>query len=245
MGLIILALQMTPVALILKRRPEDMGLLPDGDTATPATVSGRPAHAAEAAWSRREALRNRAFWLLAFAVPLGMMGMGVVNQHFVAYLTDMKFSPQTAALMFSAVSMTSLSIKLPWGFLMDRIRPRFLYATAFTFVGLGLVVLVLAGANAVVLVLAAVILGVGWGGNIPLQGFIYASYFGRGSQGTVRSLASPVTSLSGPLGPILAGVVWDMTGTYRGIFAAYVGTAALGILLVLMARPPVKSEARA
>ncbi len=244
MGLIILVVLLTPVLLFLRRRPEDMGLLPDGDLAPATTAAGKPPPTIDVTWTRREALRNRTFWLLAFAIPLGMMGMGVVNQHFVAYLTDMKYSPQSAAFIFSAVSVASLSIKLPWGFLMERVRPRFLYATAFALVGLGLIILVLAGADKGVLVLAAVVLGIGWGGNIPLQGFIYASYFGRQSQGKMRSLASPLTSISGPLGPILAGFVWDTTGSYHGIFTAYVGTAAVGVLLMLLTRPPVKPQMR-
>lgn len=240
LGLAALLLNVVPAALFMRRRPEDLGLLPDGDSAALQSGPGRPPPPSEARWSRREAMGTSTFWLMAFTLPLGFLGMGVVNQHLYSYLTDIHFARRIAALVFMTVSVVSLAAKLPWGAAMERWPVRYCFCAAYSLMGLGMAVLVLAGGNLILLLAAAGLMGLGWSANIPLQGLIWADYFGRMSQGRIRSMATPMTVAAGPLGPVLAAFMWDITGSYRNIFAAYIGTAAVGAFLILFARPPKK-----
>ena len=100
--------------------------------------------------------------------------------------------------------------------------------------------LLLAGARWMAIYGSIVFLGVFYGATIVLQALLWANYFGRLSLGRVQSLAMPISAAFTPLGPILAGYLWDFTGSYKGIFTAYIGAQAVAALLILQARPPRK-----
>ncbi len=242
LGAFALVLNVVLVSLIMRGRPEEVGLLPDG--VQPANQAGsRPAQLpqVEVPWTRSDILRSPTFYLLAFAIPLGFLGFSVVKQHLPAYLTDaeMGFSLRTATLVLMTVSLVSLAIKVPAGFIMEKVPPRYCYAAALLFFGAGMGLLALGGPNRLPMFLGAGLVGAGWGINTPLTGLIFASYFGRTSQGLARGLATPVSAaLTGPLGPVLAGIVWDITGTYRNVLMLYMATPVLAIILVLLAHPP-------
>ncbi len=242
LGLLAWALVLAPAWLIVKRRPEDIGLLPDGGpTVTPSETQRRPAP--EVTWTRQEAVRTPALWLLAFSLPLGMMGMSAITQHLYSYVTDMHFSQATAATVTMTIYLVAVAIKLPWGFVAERVSPRYCLATVFFVLGLGLGLLVLSGDNRIALYVVAGLLGAFWGGIPPLQGLLWAGFFGRMSLGRVQSLAMLVSAAFTPLGPVLAGYLWDVTGTYRNVFTYYmVPSVAAGVLL-LLARPPRKKAA--
>ncbi len=231
-----------PVALLMKRRPEDIGLLPDGDATGPRARQGRPSTHAEVTWTRREAMRQPTLWLLAVAYPVGIVGMGAVNAHIYPYLTDIKFTPQTAALITMSISLVSLLIKPPWGFLAERVQPRYCLMGAFLLISAGMTLLVLAGSSRTGLFVAAAVMGLGWGGCILLGGLLWANYFGRMTLGRVQSIASPIQSAFGPVGPIVAARVYDVTGSYERIFTVFIGTTLLAAFLLLLTRPPVKRE---
>ncbi|MBI4297127.1 MAG: MFS transporter [Chloroflexi bacterium] len=242
-GLAIIVLNVIPAALFMRRRPEDLGLLPDGDSPRPQDDTVKTILNPEVTWSRREILRAPTFWLVAFASPLGLLGMMVIGQHLIPYLTDpeINFSREKAAVIMMTISIVALTVKMPWGFIMERSPIRYSLAICFFSVGAGMALIALAGTNLAVIILAAVFLGIGRGGDIPLQGFLWAGYFGRSSQGKARSMAMPAQAfIYGPLGPILTGFVWDFTKTYRPIFPFYAIPSAIGVTLILLARHPQK-----
>ncbi len=245
LGATALVLNTTLVTLFMQRRPEDLGLLPDGDKeALQPGISKAPEHS-EVSWTRREALGTSTFWVLASCVPLGLLGNAVMSQHLYSYLTDINFSPGTAAAVMMTVPALAVLAKPPWGLIIERVPPRYCFSAIFALMGLGLAVLVFSGSSLVGLFLGAALMGLGFSAAFPLQGLVWANYFGRGSQGKIRSLSTPLSALSGPLGPIMAGYVWDVTGSYRRIFSVYIATQAVAAVLILLARPPSKKVASA
>jgi len=242
LGVAAWVLVLAPVALLMKRRPEDMGLLPDGETTGRDGALGRAQPRPEVTWTRREAMRTPTMWFLAFGFPLGTMGMGAINAHLYSHLTDIDFTTQTAGWIVMTISAVSLVVKPPWGLLAERISPRYCQACAFLIIGVGMGLLALVGPSRAGLFAATAVMGVGWGGLFILQPLIWANYYGRLTLGRVQSTVTPIQAVFSPLGPVLAGRVYDATGSYERIFLAFIGTQVVAAALTLLAVPPKKPQ---
>ncbi len=240
LGVVAWVLVLVPMALLMKRRPEDVGLLPDGETAGSAAATDRSVRRDDVTWTRKEAMGTRAFWLLVLAFPIGTVGMSAVTVHFYAYLTDTGFTTNTATLVTMTIYLSALMVKPPLGFIAEHVPVRYCMVAIFVLMGVGLAMLTFVGDSKVALFATAFVMGLGWGGYPPLMGLAWANYFGRMSQGRVQSIATPISALLTPFGAILAGYVYDHTGSYGIIFTAYVGTEALAVVLALLAFPPKK-----
>ena len=235
-----------PVAFVMRRTPEDHGLLPDGDLPGSAPVLPQRHHATaptEVAWTRSEAVRTPSLWLLIFAYGIANIGLGSLLLHMLAFLTDNGFSAGTAAFMFSFQSWAALIAKPAWGILMSRVHARYLSSIAFVLSGLAVLGLLAAadrrsGPAALAMLF---VYGLGIGGVIPLQETVWASYFGRRHLGTIRAVAMPFTILFSAMGPKLAAHLYDRSGSYVSAFLLFASFWALGAVLVLLARPPRKA----
>ncbi len=242
-----------PVALVMRRQPEDYGLLPDGAVAgtgngvDPAAIE---AHARDAtnSFSRGEALRTSAIWLLVIGYGLNMMALSAVLVHAIPFMTDYGFTRTQAAAALAVNGGANLSAKFVWGYLLQRAHVRKLSATALSISALGVVLmLVAAQVGGLGLMFTAFFFwGFGFGGSVPLGEFIWAKYFGRVHIGAVRGVGAPFSIAFGAFGPVLAGFYFDAAGSYDGIFAAFVVVYLLGATAILISREPrLKSDATA
>ena len=239
-----------PVALIMRRRPEDHGMLPDG--LDPAEAAGVGAMAAEAqardaanSYTRGEAVRTRAIWLLILGYGLNMMALSAVLVHAIPFLTDHGFTRAEAALAVAVNGGANLTSKFAWGFLLQRVHVRWLGASALTTSAAGVALMLLAAPlGALPAVFAAFFCwGFGFGGTVPLSEFIFAKYFGRVHIGAVRGVGLPFTITLGAAGPILGGLWYDAFGSYEGAFAVFACTYLAGALAILVSRePPPKAS---
>ena len=238
-----------PVALVMRRQPEDYGLLPDG-TKPGAGLSGRSKKAADAqaldaanSYTRGEALRTPAIWLLIVGYGSNIMAISAVLVHAIPFMTDNGLTRTEAALALALNGGANLSSKFVWGYFLQRIHVRYLSATALCTGATG-VVLMLVSAQTDWLGLMFVAFfcwGFGFGGTIPLGEFIWAKYFGRVYIGAVRGVGVPFTIVLGASGPIIAGLYFDRVGSYEGVFAALVVVYLTGALAILASRePPLK-----
>jgi sugar phosphate permease len=123
-----------PGALMMRRRPEDFGMLPDGDdpdaivdTSAVQVVTA----ATEVQWTRSEAVRTRAFWLLVVSFCLASFGTGAFSLHTVSYLHDSGYSTGEAAARFSTVYLFTAMSRPLWGSVMQRVAPRYCAALGF------------------------------------------------------------------------------------------------------------------
>ena len=237
-----------PSVLIIRATPEEMGLQPDGMTGAEAQAYTQRKHRASAAsevqWTRAEALRTPAIWMVIAAYGLGSVGFGALFIHLIPFLTDMGFGRSTAAVLFGTQAWSSLISKPVWGALMDRFHARFLSAAGFTVCAVTLVLMIPAASTGSVLPMGALLLayGFGIGGVIPLQETVWASYFGRQHLGSIRSVGMPFTIVFGAGGPLFAGIMYDRTGSYGGAFLAFALVQMIGVVLLLLAVPPRRSE---
>jgi sugar phosphate permease len=236
-GTLVLAL---PAALMMRRAPEDYGLHPDGRSdAQMSTEAGARAQADyDTSVARKQALRMPLFYMLVGAFSMFQVLIPVVLFQTIPFMTDAGYSRSTAALMITIASVPALVTKPMWGWLIDRVNPKPLAAFSVALSGLALIMIVLSvQARSLSLeYLSFFILGIGWGGVIPMQEVIWASYFGRRYLGAVRSAALPFALILGAGGPLAVGHYHDVVGNYDGAFII-VGCMSLLAGALLLALP--------
>ena len=244
-----------PLLLIMRRRPSDIGLRPDGAPATPAQRRASASQGAtasetarreadrldnnppEANWRAGEAARTSAFWLIVAAEALVILISGTINYQIVPYLRDVGISPAVAA---GALSVSSLigSLGNPfWGWLADIFSPRRLALLTLSISGaaVALFIVVPEGRLSVGVV---VIYGTLAGGLNILGHMMIAQYFGRSSFGAITGLMGPFQTGALGLGPTLGALLYRITGGYRSIYLFGVLSYILALGCILAARQP-------
>jgi MFS family permease len=239
LGVIIILAVVPASFFFIRRSPEDVGLLPDGDTPE---EGGTPKQTAKAAvseypWTVRQALRTRAAWLLMAMQALGSMGLLAVLVHQVAYIQEKGFDPGTAATVATTVAFFSAVGKVPWGLATERLHVRWVTAICFVLAGLSLMLLVL-GSGLAVMYVYAVCYGITFSGMASLTQIVWADYFGRQHAGAIRGAVAPASSALSASSPLLVGWLWDIQGDYVFAFTLLAGFWIGGGLLALLAPPP-------
>ena len=164
----------------------------------------------------------------------------------VPYLTDTGFTRRQGALCILLASVLAMTTKPLWGFFIDRSRPKPLAAIGGAITGVALLGVVAAvSSQALPWIYAAyLLLGIGWGGMMPLQEVIWGLFFGRRFLGAVRSVGMSLTLLLGAGAPLLVSYYHDLSGSYHG---ALVVIALLNLLsaliLATMPAPKISSVA--
>ena len=245
-GIITIALGIPPTLLFMKRRPEDMGLLPDGDLpADPSdrdTSSRQAVQAQEVSWSLREAVRTRALWLAIVATSLAQLATQAVNLHALPSFMDRGISPAAATGVITFSIVVGTVANLVWGLVVERLHVRYTMALVYLFCAAGM--LIITQAQSLPMAYAfGLTYGIGFGG-IQLMGHIlFADYFGRSSLGTIRGFTQPFNSIAGAVGPLLASLAYDLRSSYSVAFSVFMFSFTLAAGAVLLAAPPRKRSA--
>ena len=230
-----------PALVMFRRRPEDIGLLPDGASTIDGDQNGRRALNQEVNWSVREAFRTSALWLLISSMILGRIAGGAVSFHLVAYYTDKGMSASTAASAISLYALFGAIASLLWGFLIERMSEKVLLIAAMILSGLSLLLMLPVEAAPSALVLAA-LFGLAGRGEGTLIQTVLAQYYGRESFGRISGLVSPFNMAALGLGPLVASLSFDLAGSYTLAFALFSGGYLCGAGLLTMVRAPTKSH---
>ncbi len=228
-----------PTAFFMRRAPEDYGWNPDGrSNEQMASGMGDRARAEYAmSMTRKQAVRTATFYMLV--IGFGMFGVtiGVMLLQTIPFMTDAGYSRATASLMITMSSIPALLSKPIWGYAMDHWDPKKLASAGALLTGTSMVIITASvNANADLLVyFGFFLLGCGWGGMIPLQEVIWASYFGRRYLGSVRSAGLPFALILGAGSPLLVSIYFDHVGNYNGAFftVACLNIAAAAMLLLI------------
>ncbi|MGH7817240.1 MAG: MFS transporter [Candidatus Binatia bacterium] len=249
-GLMTLGLLVVPALLIIRRSPDEMGLLPDGaeepiaaDFATPKKIAAGAAETGEheIEWTRGDAARTTAFWLLV--IPFGISSIGVtgLNLHVYSYVTDLGYSAVIAATVMSIIASMQLASPLGWGLLAERIGARYAATLRFVIQGIGLAVAILTG-NLFCLYAGFFLYGIGLGGNMVLPDILWADYFGRHSLGKIRGMGLLISHFLAAIGPPFFGFLFDITGGYGSSFAIFGAVLVISAALSLLLKPPRKKN---
>ena len=246
LGILVWAIALLPTGLLLVQQPEDVGLQPDGDA--PNSEGERPhpnppppgegiERAEEPAWTLREAMRTPALWMFATATGSVFLVQAGVNTHLAAYLRDQGLSASFAGFGISLNAAFLGLGSLFWGWLTERVPPRYVMAAIAVIVGGSSALFIIADSTIEVLTYST-LFGFGVGGLLSVPPVAYADYYGRRSLGVIRGVTEPLTSFGQAIGAVLAGVVFDLTESYELAFATFAILSGLAMLLVLFARPP-------
>ncbi|MQG42091.1 MAG: MFS transporter [SAR202 cluster bacterium] len=252
-GLMVLAISVAPSLFLVAERPEDIGLLPDGDESevTPGKNEASipdPVGVKETAlpeedddsWLLGEAVRSGTFWLLVFMGFTCYFVHTSIGVHMGAYFRDIGLGATSAALAVSLSWSVSAIGSLVWGWITDRVQVRHAYCWMFLVQAVSTLYLMLAGGTMGVF-LASALFGVVSAGSNVVPSVIYANYFGRLSLGKIRGLGEVGVLLGQATGPVIAGILFSRQGGYDTIFLVFVVLALTCSLLVLKAKPPVRT----
>ena len=245
-------LVVAPALIFIRRRPEDMGLRPDGEPprqrfeAVPATgqrsSNAQPRSAyGEIVWNRSDVLRLPVFWLLVVTFGIVSVGIAGLNLHIFSYVTDIGYSPLIAASFMSTIALTQLGSTLVWGVLADKFDLRKVSSIQFLIQGAGLVT-VIASIDIRFVYLGFFLYGTGLAGSFVLREVIWANFFGRVSLGKVRGLSLFFSHLFAASGAPFFGFLHDRMGSYNISFTIFSCALFTSAFLILFAKPPIKRE---
>ncbi len=236
-----------PLSLILRKRPEDMGLKPDGDsfgetyeeeTISASITPGQNAPPAPPVrdWTLKEAMASRTFWILAFAFFLAACTHGTVTVHAVPALTDAGISDERAAVSLGLATLLSIIGRLVFGWLGDFVNKRYLFMVTYSIEAAGVLVLMNAHGPGSIYLFAA-LFGIGFGGTIPLNPAIRGEYFGRAAFGKIQGFMAPLMIMGSAIGPVVLGQLFDVYGTYKTGFLMVAMLQFLAAVTIFFARP--------
>ena len=238
---------LVPSAVIMRRRPEDMGLYPDGIQPSPTEMKSREEDnekqavtetaAPEPVWTRREVLKTSSFWLLSLSFGINSMAFQGVNISLAPYIQDLGYNEAMLASVMTFRSIMGATTLLFVGFIAERADRVLVRVIPFVIQGASIFLLLLAG-QPVFLWLAIALYGLGISSIMVIQEVLWANNFGRLSLGVVRSLAFLVAFGFGASGPIAINAVFDILGSYHPAFYVIIGLSAIAAFTMAIVRPP-------
>lgn len=228
-----------PLTRLMHRRPEDIGLFPDGVApVAPAEGTDAVPQPPTPRFTARQALRTRAFWLLALGHGFALLVVASVNVHAISHMKEgLGYSMAQASFVITLMTLCQLGGVLAGAAVGDRFDKRLLAAGCMLAHMLGLLLLTYA-VHPAWLVGFAVLHGTAWGLRGPMMQAIRADYFGLEAIGMIMGLSAVIIAAGQVAGPLVAGVLADLTGNYRAGFTLLAMVAGSGSLLFLLAHRP-------
>ena len=240
-ALLIMLVLLPVIFIVTKDHPSEVGQRADGAEHDPALTDKIVDVIDEVAFTLKQAMKERSFWLLIMAgvVPSLVVTGLAFNQ--VSILNSRGFDSGLAASTFTVESMVAVPVTLLSGWMSDRVRPRYVLAGSQAMLALAMLVLLFATTVPMVLLYAAV-----RGFSSGLWGVaadvIWPTYFGRRNLGSIRGATFSVGIVGAALGPIPLSLAFDLLGSYSLAIAGLMILPVLGTIGILMAKPPAKRE---
>jgi MFS family permease len=243
LGLLILIV-LAPINLLLRKRPEDIGLHPDGDAAPPTSGPAHPANVVDRAWASvdwtlRRAVRTARFWWIALGYFCALYAWYAVQVHQTKYLQEIGFSANRSAWALGLVSLIGVVGQVWLGHASDRIGRELVWAISqlgFAICFLALIVLRNDPSVFWLYLMVAAQGGLGYG-LTSVMGAIVAEIFQGRNFGAIFGTVMLAALAGGAAGPWLTGVLHDALGDYTLAFWLGVGVSGVSALAVWRASP--------
>lgn len=249
LGAMCAVLIVIPIMLVMRTRPEDVGLLPDGarpkeGEAVPALArapdspdSNERSNPSNKSWTLSMAFRTPSFWLLLATFFFAGSVVAGVLQHEVNILKDMGIPMAAASFALGLTGGIGGLGKVVFGLLGDRFTPRFASIICIALQIVGLVLLMMTHTTAMVWVFVFVY-GFAMGGWLTMEPLVTGELFGMASFGTIFGWVLAAAAVGSSLGPIIMGAVFDATGSYYVGLVVFLGAYITSMTAILLARKP-------
>ena len=241
-GTTVLFIGFLPNFLLMVRKPEDLDLLPDGDHQS---LNGNDENNTnlknnkipEPVFTRNEALKTRAFWVLSVYTIFVFPVQAGISLHQAPHLIERGIEPYITATIVATFSLFSALSGMVFGLIVRKITIRFsLFSAA----------LCLAFSSTIMIFisvpwqgyLAVAFFGTGIGGILTILPIAWADFFGRASFGAIRGVALFFQVTAQASGPLMSGVLRDFSGDYYRSLIIFVVFSLSALFISLFAIPP-------
>jgi sugar phosphate permease len=229
-----------PLSRVIRRRPEDHGEHVDGIAPAvhmPGTTP--PESSAQTEFTLQQALRTQAFWLLAIGHGLALLVVTAVNVHAITHMKEgLGYSVATASWVIMLMTFGQLIGVLLGASIGDKVEKRKVAALCMLSHAVGLLFLTYS-TSMPELFAFALFHGLAWGLRGPFMQAIRADYFGRHAIGAIMGISTAIIAVGQIGGPMMAGLLADLTGDYRLGFTVLAMLAALGSVSFMLATQPL------
>ncbi len=224
---LVLLVWTVPTALLVVNRPADRGLHIDGESAPPAMTQ---AERDKPVISARQILADPAFWMLAFTVSIVTAGMKGMITNLAPLVMDTGIDASDAAPLISIFAACSFTAKMSFAALSDRLGPRVLMFAALGGFAVGMVCLTQVALGYYVIVMGVAITGLFGGLMVPVESYLAPRIFGQRAVGRAMGMLAGTILIAMLATPPLFGLIFDLFGSYQGIFWTFGGIALLALL---------------
>ena len=242
-GVFVLATAL-PLSLLIRRSPESMGLMPDGDrpTETPEIQKNKDEPAPRPAATNapvdmdfKASLKTTSFWIIAFSTTVRLSTQTALGVHAIPMFVWKGMGEQAGANLVGLTAGIAVPMILVLGWLGDKMSKKTILFIAQVALALGFIVLNISE-NAITLYLFVVLFA--FGGNVsPVNYSILGEFYGRKVFARLRGALNSIGVIGG-LTPLYAGLVYDATQSYSIVLITFSGLAAAAALLLLLVRNP-------
>jgi MFS family permease len=242
MGILILVV-LAPINLLLHKRPEDIGLRPDGDAAP--SASSKPVSYvvdhdwAGIDWTLQRAVRTARFWWISLGYFGGLYIWYAVQVHQTKFLLDIGFSPNVAVWALGAVSLLGIPGQIWLGHLSDRVGREWIWTAGCAGFAICFAALIALKAFPTLVLVYLMVLAQGalGYGLTSIMGAVVLEIFQGRHYGSIFGTVMLAALAGGAAGPWVTGALHDLTGSYAFAFAIGIAVSALSAFAIWMASP--------
>ena len=241
-----------PITMVLRDRPEDYGLLPDGAEAT--VLQENPSSDHDAAVGQgaatqdvpgdddddmtvREALHSQAFWMVSLVHGIAVMALSALAVHQIERMVQAGVSLQMAGLVVTIYTGVGIFFRVFSGYIADIFDKRYVIAGFLLFQTLALFVFAV-GNSMLMFVLFGLLFAPGWSGRGAALTAFRGELFGRKRFASITGVSMVITNSLSLIGPVFAGFMFDVTGSYLIPFLALSALSLLAAFLILLVQKP-------
>lgn len=241
LGLFLACMTIPLHVLVLRRRPADLGLEPDGlpllEAVTARPLPGIPF---------RTAISGRLFWLLTLGFGLISLSAAAIRVHFIPFLIETGIDPSTAAFATGSIGIMQVVGRVVFAPLDQRFSTRTIIVGVF---GLHVVAMLflLAGQSALLIVAFILVFGAAQGAVTLSRPSILAEVYGVANYGRISSIMALFLTLTSTSAPLAASLLYDETGSYQAVLwmVSLLACAATAVIVQAGRTPtgPLPAEA--
>ncbi len=233
LGIVTLGILLPTNGLLLRSKPQEMGLKEDGLSCSLSLDDIRSNN-----YRFWDALRTRKFWFLVCFASFALMGIQIILVHNVRFLVDKGIDVKIASLAFAVVGIISSVFRIIWGWLSDRIGREWSYSIGAICLALSALWLIFVyPENDLPLYLFVLFFGIGWGATAPSFMAVAADLFKGEQFGAIYGFFESAMYLLSIIGVGIAGYIFDKFGTYRPSFLLVIGSSLISIVFLWIVAP--------